>query len=401
MKSLQRTAFITAVLTCSYSHLAAQTVTDPAAPRTYMNIGFVALTDFGWSSERDVRSLQLGDHDPRVRGFTIPNAEISLDGNVDPYFKAFANIVFKLDEEGETGVELEEAFLLTTSLPGRLQLKAGQFFAEFGRQNVQHPHSWAFVDQPLALNRVFGPEGLRGQGARVSWLAPTPFYTEVMVGVLNSAGGTTFSFRGEESSEIHGGIPAEVEVNGGSDMLFVPRISTSFDLTSTQTLVLGASAALGPNNSGTDANTSIVGGDLYWKWKSPTAAQGFPFISLQTEYLYRKYEAAERESATDPFLTLPAESLRDMGAYAELLWGVKPRIVAGFRADFANGDDAAFETPLRGDRSRYSPNFTLYPTEFSKLRIQYNYDDRKGIGIDHSVWFQFEFLLGAHASHKF
>ena len=32
---------------------------------------------------------------------------------------------------------------------------------------------------------------------------------------------------------------------------------------------------------------------------------------------------------------------------------------------------------------------------------QYNYDDRKGIGTDHSLWFQFEFLLGAHAAHKF
>jgi hypothetical protein len=44
---------------------------------------------------------------------------------------------------------------------------------------------------------------------------------------------------------------------------------------------------------------------------------------------------------------------------------------------------------------------TWYPTEFSKIRLQYNYDDRKSVGTDHSVWMQFEFLLGAHASHKF
>jgi hypothetical protein len=83
------------------------------------------------------------------------------------------------------------------------------------------------------------------------------------------------------------------------------------------------------------------------------------------------------------------------------LWGIKPRIVAGLRGEFARGDEAAFASELRRDRSRVSPNFTWYPTEFSKVRVQYNYDDRKGIGTDHSLWFQFEFLLGAHAAHKF
>ena len=39
--------------------------------------------------------------------------------------------------------------------------------------------------------------------------------------------------------------------------------------------------------------------------------------------------------------------------------------------------------------------------EFSKIRFQYNYDDRAGIGKDHSFWVQFEFILGAHAAHKF
>jgi len=367
----------------------------------YMNIGFVSLTDLGWSTEPDVGSLQLGDHDPVVRGFTLPNSEISLDGAVDPYFKGFSSIVFKLDAEGETGVELEEVYFLTTSLPGNLQLKGGQFFTEFGRQNPQHPHSWAFVDQPLVLNRMFGPEGLRSQGVRVSWLAPTSFYTEAMVSVLNSVGGTTFSFRSDESSEIHGGVPAEREVRGAGDLLVVPRVATSFDLTATQTLLLGASAAFGPNNSGSSAGTQIYGVDLYWKWKSATAHQGFPFVSWQTEALYRRYEAAQRVSADDSTVTLLDETLSDRGVYSQVLWGIKPRVVAGLRGEFTSGDNGAFDSQLRAARFRLSPNMTLYPTEFSKVRLQYNYDHRKGIGGDHSVWLQFEFLLGAHASHKF
>jgi hypothetical protein len=373
----------------------------PARPGVYMNIGFSGLMDAGWSSEPDVASLQRGDHDPAVRGFTIPNEEITLDGAVDPYFKGFVNLVYKVDPEGESAFELEEAYVLTTSLPANLQLRAGQFFTEFGRQNQQHPHAWAFVDQPLVLNRMFGPDGMRGQGARLSWLAPTSWYTEAMVSVLNSLGETMYSFRSEESSEIHGGIPVERGVSGGGDMVVVPRVATSFDMTPTQTVLLGVSGAFGPNNSGASTSTHVYGADLYWKWKSPTASQGFPFVSWQSEVLYRRYDAADRADAANPTGTLGSETLRDRGAYSQVLWGIRPRIVAGLRGDWARGNAAAFDSEVRASRVRLSPNFTYYPSEFSKVRLQYNFDDRKGIGRDHSIWLQFEFIMGAHAAHRF
>lgn len=369
-------------------------------PGAYMNVSFVGLTNAGWSSEPDVGSLQRGDHDPRVRGFTIPNTELVLDGTVDPYFKALVNMVQKLDEEAETVVELEEAFLLTTSLRGNLQFKVGQFYSEFGRQNQQHPHAWNFVDQPLVLNRMFGGEGLRSQGARLSWLLPTRWYTEVMLSALNSAGGTTYSFRSEESAEIHGGAPSERPVQNAGDLLYVPRAATSVDLTETQVLLAGVSGAVGPNNAGERTRTAILGADLYWKWKSARAHQGFPFVSLQGEYLTRRYDAASR-NALDDAAALPAGTLRDHGGYAEVLWGVRPRVVLALRGERVEADPDAFVSAERLNRTRISPGWTWYPSEYSKLRLQYNFDHRAGIGRDHSLWVQFEFLLGAHAAHKF
>ena len=389
-------------LSAAVSEAAAQPVAQAGASGAYMNVSFVGLTDFGWSTEPDVPSLQVGDHDPLVRGVTLPNGELSLDGTVDPHFQGVANIVYKLDPEAETRVELEEMYFLTTALPWNLQIKGGQFFAEFGRQNLQHPHSWGFADQPLVLNRMFGAEGMRSQGLRISWLLPTSFYTEAMLGVFNSAGSTTSSFRSEESPEIHGGEPVEREVRTARDLLYVPHLSTSFERTGTQTLVLGASAALGPNNAGTSTDTRIWGGDLYWKWKSARARQGFPFVSFQSEAMWRRYEAGRRTAAENPFAPiLPAETLRDAGMYAQLLWGIEPLLVAGLRGETVQGDPGAFESESRADRYRFSPNLTWYPSEFSKIRLQYNYDHRAGIGFDHSVWMQVEFLLGAHAAHKF
>jgi hypothetical protein len=362
-------------------------------PGAYMNVSFVGQTDLGWSTAPDISSLQRGDHDPRVNGFTIPNGEFVLDGAIDPYFKGFVNILNKINEDGETVVELEEMFLLTSALPGNLQLKVGQFFAEFGRQNPLHPHAWGFVDQPLVLNRMFGGEGLRGQGARLSWLLPTGFYAEAMLGVLNSTGGTTHSFRSEGAEEITGGIPYEREVKNASDLLYVPRLAASFDLTDNQTLLFGVSGAFGPNSAGETTRTSIVGTDVYWKWKSPSAHQGFPFVALQSEYLARNYEND----------VLP-QKVQDDGAYAELLWGLRPRIVAGLRGEVSNARAGTDVTEARQDRSRWSPSLTWYPSEYSKVRFQYNFDRRTfdaGIQKDHSLWIQFEFLLGAHAAHKF
>jgi hypothetical protein len=366
-----------------------------------MNISLSTLIDAGWSTEPDVSALQNGGHDPSGRGVSLPNTELVLEGVVDPYFRGQANIVLKVEEDGATEVELEEAFLLTSSLPAGLQLKAGRFFAEFGRQNAQHPHQWAFVDQNLVSTRLLGPDGLQQNGARVSWLAPMPFYTELFLGVFNGQGETAFSFRNDDAAEFHGGVPVERRLRGPQDMLFVPRLATSFDLNETQTLLLGASAALGPNNSGADTDTQVFGVDAYWKWRPVNAQAGFPFVSVQTEWMWRRFEAAERLSVDDPLVTLPAETLGDWGGYAQLLWGFTRGWVAGLRGEYVAGDAGVFTSDLRLDRTRLSPNLTWYPTEFSKIRLQYNYDHRQQAGDDHSVWLQLEFLLGAHSAHKF
>jgi hypothetical protein len=369
------------------------------AGSSYMNMSFDVLGTFGTSSAEDPSQyLQLGDHDPKQRGGQIRNAELTVDGNVDPYFKGQGNVVLKLDENNETEIELEEAYLQTVSLPANLQVKAGQYFTEFGRQNAQHPHAWAFVDQPIVLNRMFGGDGLRNVGARVSWLAPTPFYAEAMFSVQNGQGGTAFSFRNPEEDGTHGRTPVDRGLAGAEDLLYVPRLATSFDLTDNQTLVLGASAAFGPNDSGEGTKTEIYGVDQYWKWKPAHAHAGFPFVSWQTEALWRDYEAG-----ADTEAGLPAETLRDWGLYSQVLYGFAPRWVAGFRGEYATGNDGAYdpEDIYRGDRTRISPNLTFYPSEFSKLRLQYNADHGDLFGDEQSIWLQAEFMLGAHAAHKF
>ena len=419
--------------------------TDPirlGSSRNYLDLSLDGLFTVGSSTEENVEELQLGGHDPNQRGFSVQNVELVLSGAVDPYFRGQGNVAFFIDSEGETQVELEEAFLESLSLPANLQLRAGQYLTEFGRHNPTHPHAWSFVDAPLVNARFLGPDGLRNPGARLSWLAPTPFYSELFLSVQNSHGETASGFRsaghahgGEEEEELPFAFRHPDNDRGFhhvDDLLFAPRYAMSFDLTENQVLLLGASAAFGPNASGAEGETEtqIYGADVTWKWKSPRHTGGFPFVTFQSEAMLRKYEVGRFDwdededgapsegevvdDATGLPAVLPGETLTDYGFYTQVLYGFRKGWVAGLRGDYITGDRAGYERmglsldgeplgrdPERAERWRISPNLTWYPTEYSKFRLQYNYDKRAEIGDDHSVWLQFEFLLGAHAAHKF
>ena len=372
--------------------------------KNYMNISFDGMFALAGSSARDLNDIERGDHDPQQRGFNARNIELAFDGAVDPYFEGFANIVFKLDNDNETEVEVEEAFMQTTSLPFNLQLKAGQFFAAFGRINPTHPHTWDFADAPIVHALLLGGDGLRGVGTQISWIVPVPWYSQLILGVQNGRGGTGYSFRNPgDDGMFFGRVTTDRELRGLEDFVWIPRWENSVDLSPTQVVLAGVSGAFGSNETGANSRTQIYGGDLLYKWKSANAEGGFPFVKWQTEFMYRRFEAGRGMNESFPV----AETFDDWGLYSQVLWGFKKGWVAGIRGDYYDAEDSRFTDDLdRQSRSRISANLTWYPTEFSKIRLQYNHDFLEdtfflaGRDVD-SVFLQFEFILGAHGAHKF
>lgn len=372
--------------------------------KNYMNISFDGQFSLAGSSARDLANVEVGDHDPQQRGFNARNLEIALDGAVDPYFEGFANIVFKLDNDNGTELEVEEAFMQTTSLPFGLQVKAGQFFAAFGRLNSMHPHAWDFADSSLVNGRLLGPDGLRGVGAQVAWTLPVRWYSQLLLGMQNGRGGTGYSFRNPgDDGVFYGRLTTDRELRGLQDFVWIPRWENSFNPSDTQTVLGGISGAFGSNETGANSRTQIYGADLLYKWKSAHAEGGFPFVKWQTEAIYRRFEAGRGIDQTFPV----AETFHDWGLYSQVLWGFKKGWVAGVRGDYLHMEASQFtDDDVRQTRSRVSADLTWYPTEFSKLRLQYNHDFLEeneflaGRDVD-SVFLQFEFLLGAHGAHKF
>jgi hypothetical protein len=90
-----------------------------------------------------------------------------------------------------------------------------------------------------------------------------------------------------------------------------------------------------------------------------------------------------------------------------VLWGFKKGLVAGVRGDYVHMQDSMYTDDLdRQSRWRLSANLTWYPTEFSKIRLQYNQDFLEenfflSAREVESVFLQWEFILGSHGAHKF
>jgi outer membrane receptor protein involved in Fe transport len=372
----------------------------------------------GASSERDesVRNLHGGGHDPKQRGFSMPNAELALSGDVNDYFFAQTNIVYFIDEDGESVVELEEAFIRTNNVPYGLEFKAGQFFTEFGRFNQTHPHQWAWIDQPIVNSRFFGPDGMRGQGARVSAVLPLNWDSNILISAQNARGETMPSYYGEGEGFAGREYDVATDTRSMSDLLWNSRWDNLLDLSNDLAVRFGASTAIGPNSAGSDTKTIIYGAHLALRWGCPDCKKTLPLITWETEFLARETEVDEFE---DDFSTIyPSDTLKDYGIFTQLTVGFLPAWSAGLRAEWARGsgdtiaDDPATPSatiadrsldPQRDNRFRLSPLIAWEVGDHSRLRLQYNYDDADHLekGDAHSVWLALDIVIGSHPEHGF
>lgn len=382
---------------------------------TFMDVSLDVVMGAGWSTEKNplINILQGGGHDPKQRGMTLQNVELSLSGAVDPFLRAESHIIYFLTPAGQSVLELEEAFVTTQTLPFGLQIEAGQFLTEFGRTNNRHPHSWLWQDQPVINTRLFGPDGMRGPGFRLGWLTPLPWFSEVHMGAQNAVGSTMHSFLGSGGvDDGHGhGAPIGIgglkgpgrEIDSLDDFVYLGRWTNYFDITDETFTKFGLSGLIGPNPTGNTSQTQIAGVDWILRWLPINNERGWPFVTLEAEAMVRNFQVA-----SDLRKDLPNQEsqLFDTGFYLQGLWGFWRNWATGIRYEYATGigesKDGRAEDHFRSDRHRLSPLLVYYPSEFSRIRLQWNYDYAQSFVTlnAHSVWLGLEFLIGSHPAHE-
>ena len=367
------------------------------------------------ANNSEIRLLHGGEHDPRRRGYTFQQAELYIAGAVDPYFRVDSYVI-----ASEEGLELEEAFFTTTSLPKSLELEGGYFLTEFGLNNPTHPHSWAFIDQPVINSRLFGGEGQRAAGFRLSGLLPVDWFSELSFGSQDPTSSTMVSFQGsghghgeeheheEEEHEAGDGVGGfardHTDQSELDELVYLLRWVNGWDMGRNMSAQLGLSGLYGSNTTGDDGDTTIYGADFKMKWKPAGNFRGWPYLTWESEVMYRDYEVDNDNPSIEPGEN--ADDLEDWGLYTQLLYGFIPRWEAGLRFEFADGDDKGVirssADPRRDQRYRVSPMLAWRPTEYSRIRLQYNYDDTDFLDdTEHSVWLGFDLTLGFHPAHKY
>jgi len=358
------------------------------------SIGLVGETIFSYSSRG---SAATGSDTPG--GFDIfqRSVELNAAASVDPFAKGYVVINASADPiTGKSTLDVEEAAIQTTSLPGNLEVKAGRFFGEFGRLGYIHDHELPFVNRPLVLAQYIGGES-RTDGLQINWLVPVDHYISLTVGLGDQ-------FGGDNPPNYVG------DYRNGNGLNYWGRLSTYFDLTPNVSLEPGISGLWNPStdaqwasnpanpplptvdgNTYTERERRLVGVDWVLSWK-PLRNNQFQTITWGTEVLYSE----NRYGVTDPSgNALPGHSIGSSGLYSYLTYK--------FHREWTTGIQYEWMENLQNNHaitSAESANITWAISHWDQLRLQYTHTDNNaatGLRSSDAIYLQWAWIIGSHA----
>src|SRR6266478_2125209 len=310
------------------------------------------------------------------RSLELHESEVGMQAIIDPYARADAFISF-----GETGVNVEEAYVTFTSLPAGLLMKVGKMRADFGKVNTIHNHALPYIDRPLATNNLVGGEdGIDDAGISITRFLPAPksWFAE----------GTAQVFRGDSSTVY--------AANRRQDLSVVGHLRGYRDLSESTNLDLGISYSRGHSNLGFDFGpnflTNLYGADATLRWK-PLRRAIYKNFLFRTELFW---SARDQLSALNAFQTQHAFGMYSSAEYrVNRRWTVGGRFDRSGHATNANLTDTGFSGIL-----------TYWPSEFSQIRGQYRFGhlalaNPGDFSNANEFLFQFLFVMGAHGAHPF
>ena len=311
------------------------------------------------------------DHDRA--NFDFRSAELGLSASIDPFARGYA--IFNGSPDG---FEVEEAAIVTTSLPYNLAVRGGRFFADFGRLSKFHDHDLPFVNRPVVLDRFVDGES-RADGVEVSYLLPIEQYVTLTAGMYNKIGA--------ENDRVDDTVP-----RGLGQFTYLGRAATFISLSDAHSLDVGLSYAYTPQvEMEQKAQRHLAGLDVTYRYV-PLSQAGYRGLVWGTEVLLNSERRPIGGFSTDPTALSPTDFKRNnaWGLYSYLEARLTRRFYPGFLFDYAQALDSGV-----GDTKAYSPYLTLWPSEFHRLRLQYTYLDQPG-AYENQVFLQWTAILGSH-----
>jgi len=370
------------------------------------------------SSELELPGFQLGgEAGLPSNGFATGHNELVMSANIDDSYFGTINMAI-VHSDGETEIELEEAFIETLKLGNGFTLKAGQFFSGIGYLNSIHDHAHDFADRPLVYDAIFGGH-LVDTGLQSTWVAPTDLYL-------------SFGAELTTGSKFPSG---ENEGNNEGRAFFV---KTGGDIGISSSWQLGASyyqsefdvrEASGAHDHGGDdheeevtidnellnGDIDISGIDFVYKW----APKG---NNKQTNFKFQAEYFVKNESGLVEFVEgdASAEALYDgkqQGYYMQGVYQFMPAWRIGLRYDHLKADNKFSDFEDNGideeefleesgygtadEPNKFSIMLDYAPSHFSRLRLQYSELDNGHDETNEIITLQYSMSLGSHGAHTF
>ena len=365
------------------------------------------------NSELALPGFQLaGEAGLPDNGFSTGHNELVISANVDDKFygQVTTPIIYS---DGETTIELEEAFVETLGLGKGVTIRGGKFYSGIGYLNSVHDHAHDFADRPLVYDAFVGGH-LNDTGVQVRWVAPTLWYLNVGAELTTGS-----EFPGGDSQDNNNGLALFAKTGGdigvsASWQLGASYYHSQFDVREAGVHLHGSGTGSADNEL-LDGEVDITGIDFVYKW----APQGNPKqtnFKFQAEYFVRDEKGHSLFS--EGVNSAEADYQGDQqGFYVQGVYQFMPAWRIGVRYDrlradnvisnFINNgiDEAEFleESELgteAKDPERYSVMMDYSPSHFSRLRLQYSELDN-GREQNNMLMLQYIMSLGAHGAHKY
>ena len=335
--------------------------------------------------------------------FEVPSFELFIDGYLNPFARATANIAF---EEGEFSAE-ELYANVVRGLPLDVQIKAGKYLLGFGKLNMVHPHAWAFLERPLFHKIFFGDEGLNDIGVDFSFILPTEdFYSSIDLGV----------FKGDAITNNTGGEDADPNNVRGNSLIFVGRAGSFLSIGDYSNLEMGISGSYGnyaksefyiPDSIEFNSESLkylYSGIDFKFKYKPDS----YTSLVIQGEGILNHRDII-RNSETQPII----ETINTFGAFIYFDYQFLKQFSIGAKYDLTYGiigDEPLFNTLANDDLNKTTGIeywFGFYPVEETlalRLGVQhliFDLADNLKKDSETTIKLQLLFSLGPHKAHQF
>lgn len=335
-----------------------------------------------------------------TEGFSLGESEITMSANIDQLLFGQSTIALH-DHEGETEVEIEEAFIETLGLNNGLTVRAGRFFSPIGYLNEKHIHAWNFADAPLIYRGLFGNQ-LSTDGVKLSYLLPSDLFVE-LGGTLGN--GDQYPGSGENSGIgdwlLYARTGGDIGTNHNWQASVSHWQSSPDDRAYSGGHDHGGGGGADPVLFNGDTDISNI--SLIYKW-APNGNFRQRNFTLLGEYFYLNEDGRLNNSAE-----LATYDGKQYGGYVEGLYQFQPQWRTGLRYDWLGSKLRASDDELLTDADldfsgshpqRYSLMLEWLPSEFSRVRAQINHD-KSSSDDDTQLFLQYTVSIGAHGAHSF